>query len=52
MSDQAVDRTVLPIRRPPFAGATKRTLEGSVPDWNQASARHAARRARRTCCSC
>jgi arylsulfatase len=32
-----VDRTTLPIRRPPFAGETKRTLEGSVPDWNQAA---------------
>ena len=30
------DRTVLPIRRPPFAGTTERTLEGSQPDWNQA----------------
>ncbi len=32
-----IDRASLPIRRPPFAGATKRTLEGSAPDWNQAS---------------
>ena len=37
MSDGTIDRTVLPIRRPPFAGETKRTLEGSVPDWNQAA---------------
>ena len=37
MSDGSIDRTVLPIRRPPFAGETRRTLEGSVPDWNQAS---------------
>ena len=37
MSDGSIDRTVLPIRRPPFAGETKRTLEGSVPDWDQAS---------------
>jgi arylsulfatase A-like enzyme len=37
MSDVTTDRTVLPIRRPAFAGETKRTLEGSVPDWNQAS---------------
>ena len=36
MSDGSIDRTVLPIRRPAFAGETKRTLEGSVPDWNQA----------------
>jgi hypothetical protein len=37
MSDGTIDRTVLPIRRPPFAGETKKTLEGSVPDWNQAA---------------
>ena len=37
MSDQTIDRTVLPIRRPPFAGVTKKTLEGSEPDWNQAA---------------
>jgi arylsulfatase A-like enzyme len=37
MSEQAIDRTRLPIRRPPFAGETKKTLEGSVPDWSQAS---------------
>ena len=36
MSD-GVDRSTLPIRRPPFAGVTKRTLEGSEPDWNQAA---------------
>jgi arylsulfatase len=36
MTDGTIDRTVLPIRRPQFAGETKRTLEGSVPDWNQA----------------
>ena len=28
------DRTRLPIRRPPFAGVSNRTLAGSVPDWN------------------
>ena len=33
---ESIDRTVLPIRRPPFAGVTNRTLEGSEPDWNQA----------------
>ena len=33
----AVDRTRLPIRRPPFAGATERTLSDSSPDWSQAS---------------
>ena len=37
MSESTIDRTVLPIRRPPFGGVTKRTLEGCVPDWNQAS---------------
>ena len=35
--DVGIDRGSLPIRRPPFAGATERTLEGSQPDWNQAS---------------
>jgi len=33
MTDQ-MDRTVLPIRRPPFQGVTNRTLGGSEPDWN------------------
>jgi arylsulfatase len=33
MSDQ-IDRTVLPIRRPPFKGVVKRTLDGSQPDWD------------------
>jgi arylsulfatase len=37
MPDECVDRVSLPIRRPPFVGETKRTLEGSVPDWNHAS---------------
>ena len=32
MSDQ-VDRSVLPIRRPPFAGVADKTLGGSRPDW-------------------
>jgi arylsulfatase A-like enzyme len=32
MSD--VDRTRLPIRRPPFAGKVGKTLDGSQPDWN------------------
>ncbi len=32
MSD--VDRSRLPIRRPAFAGTTRRTLDGSQPDWN------------------
>ena len=34
MSDQTIDRTRLPIRRPPFQGVVKRTLDGSEPDWN------------------
>ena len=29
-----LDRTKLPIRRPPFAGVSNRTLAGSEPDWN------------------
>ena len=37
MADKAIDRKSLPIQRPPFGGVTKRTLEGSEPDWNQAS---------------
>ena len=36
MADVGIDRSSLPIRRPPFAGATKRTFAGSVPDWDQA----------------
>ena len=28
-----IDRTVLPIRRPPFAGVASQTLGGSQPDW-------------------
>ena len=27
------DRSKLPIRMPPFGGVTKRTLDGSQPDW-------------------
>jgi hypothetical protein len=37
MSDQMIDRSILPIRRPAFDGVTKKTLEGSAPDWNQAA---------------
>ena len=37
MSESTIDRTVLPIRRPPFGGETKRTLADSTPDWSQAS---------------
>ena len=32
MSDE-IDRTVLPIRRPPFTGVADKTLGGSQPDW-------------------
>jgi hypothetical protein len=32
--DRQIDRSVLPIRRPPFAGSVTRTLAGSGPDWN------------------
>jgi arylsulfatase A-like enzyme len=35
MSDQTIDRTKLPIRRPPFGGVANKTLEGSEPDWAQ-----------------
>ena len=34
MSDQRIDRTKLPIRRPPFQGVANQTLDGSQPDWN------------------
>ena len=34
VSDQRIDRTELAIRRPPFRGVVKRTLDGSQPDWN------------------
>ena len=37
MNESTIDRTVLPIRRPPFGGETKKTLEGSAADWNQAA---------------
>jgi hypothetical protein len=32
VSDQRIDRTELPIRRPPFQGVVLRTLDGSQPD--------------------
>ncbi|HEY1716309.1 MAG TPA: sulfatase-like hydrolase/transferase [Solirubrobacteraceae bacterium] len=35
MSDQTVDRTKLPIRRPPFTGVANQTLGGSQPGWEQ-----------------
>ena len=33
VSDQTIDRTTLPIRRPEFSGTVGRTLDGSEPDW-------------------
>jgi hypothetical protein len=35
--DQAIDRTELPIRRPPFRGVAQRTLDGPEPDWGYAA---------------
>ena len=35
MSDQAIDRTRLPIRRPLFSGVANETLGGSEPGWEQ-----------------
>ncbi len=35
MSDDTIDRTKLPIRRPPFTGVANQTLGGSQPDWEQ-----------------
>ena len=37
MSDHEIDRSTLPIRRPPFQGVVKRTLDGSEPDWGYAA---------------
>ena len=37
MPDEMIDRSRLPIRRPPFAGTAGKTLAGSEPDWSQAS---------------
>ena len=37
MLAESTDRTILPIRRPAFAGTTGRTLADSEPDWNQAA---------------
>ncbi len=34
VSDETIDRTKLPIRRPQFQGVVNRTLDGSQPDWN------------------
>ncbi len=34
MSDQTIDRSTLPIRRPPFKGVVAKTLDGSEPDWD------------------
>jgi arylsulfatase A-like enzyme len=35
MPGESIDRTRLPIRRPPFQGVINRTLAGSQPDWGQ-----------------
>jgi arylsulfatase A-like enzyme len=35
MPGESIDRTRLPIRRPPFQGIVNRTLAGSQPDWGQ-----------------
>ena len=35
MAEGSVDRTRLPLRRPPFGGVVNRTLAGSRPDWDQ-----------------
>ena len=50
MSDEAIDRTKLPIRRPQFQGKVERTLDGSEPDWNYV-APIPPPRVRRTFCS-
>jgi arylsulfatase A-like enzyme len=33
MSDESIDRTHLPIRRPSFTGVAAKTLDGSKPGW-------------------
>src|SRR5436190_1571084 len=35
MSDETIDRTRLPIRRPAFSGVANETLGGSKPGWEQ-----------------
>jgi arylsulfatase A-like enzyme len=35
VSDQMIDRSRLPIRRPPFSGVANQTLGGSEPDWER-----------------
>jgi hypothetical protein len=35
MSDETIDRTRLPIRRPAFSGVANQTLGGSEPGWEQ-----------------
>jgi arylsulfatase A-like enzyme len=35
VSDETIDRTKLPIRRPAFSGIAEQTLGGSQPDWEQ-----------------
>ena len=48
MSESAIDRTTLPIRRPAFQGVAEKTLGGSQPDWGLIG--HVSRQTeRRTC---
>jgi arylsulfatase len=35
VTDETIDRTTLPIRRPPFTGVANQTLGGSQPGWEQ-----------------
>jgi hypothetical protein len=38
VSNSTIDRRRQPIRRPPFQGAVKDTLDGSQPDWEHVAA--------------
>jgi arylsulfatase len=38
VSNSTIDRRRLPIRRPPFQGVVKDTLDGSQPDWEHVAA--------------
>ena len=51
MAEVPIDRTRLPIRRPPFQGAINRTLAGSQPDWGQIGT-FSRPRVPPTCCWC
>jgi hypothetical protein len=37
MAWESIDRTRLPIRRPPFQGVVNRTPASSEPDWGMRS---------------